>query len=113
MRWLIPFGVLAALLSSPVVAVAQQKSPSRGQMEVIFEPSLTANALAQKWTKILSDLGLAGVRFRPMQNGDQVAVKSEGSGDGAIYFVTAMLNNRGALATSGGQFTLSDGAKLK
>ncbi len=67
----------------------------------------------QKWTKVLSDLGLAGVRFRPMQNGDQIAVKSEGNEDGAIYFVTARLNNRGALTTPGGQFTLSDSAKLK
>jgi hypothetical protein len=113
MRRLIPAVVLAALLTTPVFALAQPKSPSRVQMEVIFEPSLTANALAQKWTKVLSDLGLAAVRFRPMLNGDQVAVKSEGSGDGAVYFVTAMLNNRGALATPGGQFMLSDGAKLK
>jgi hypothetical protein len=90
-----------------------QPARSRVQLEVVFEPGLAANAAAQKWTKVFGDLGLAGVRFRSLQNGDQMGIKSEGTGDAAIYQVTALLNNRGALVTSAGQFTLSDSGKLK
>ncbi len=110
-----PVSIFAATLFLIAAAMAGPAWAAKPlvQMEVVFEPGLAANAAAQKWTKVLGDLGLASVRFRPMQNGDQIAVKSEGSGDGALYLVTAMLNNRGALATSGGLFTLSDSAKLK
>jgi hypothetical protein len=83
------------------------------EMDVIFEPGLSANAAAQKWTKVLGDLGLGGVRFRAMQNGDQMGIATEGTGDTAVYQVTAQLNSHGALVTPGGQFTLSDSAKLK
>jgi hypothetical protein len=112
MRWPITV-VLATIFLVSAFPAAAQPARSRMQMEIIFEPSLTANAAAQKWTKALGDLGVAGIRFRPMQNGDQITIKSEGSGDTAIYQVTALLNNRGALVTSAGQFTLSDSAKLK
>jgi hypothetical protein len=83
------------------------------EMDVVFEPGLSANVSAQKWAKSFGDLGLAGVHFRPVQDGDQVTIKTEGTGDTAVYQITVLLNNRGALVTPAGQFTLSDGAKLK
>ncbi|HZZ27508.1 MAG TPA: hypothetical protein VFE46_05820 [Pirellulales bacterium] len=83
------------------------------EMEVIFEPGLAGNTMAQKWTKVLGDLGLGSVRFRALENGDQMGIATQGTGDTAVYEVTAQLNSHGALITPGGQFTLSDTAKLK
>jgi hypothetical protein len=97
----------------PLFTASAQSARSRVQLEVVFEPGLATNAAAQKWTKVFGDLGLPGVRFRALQNGDQMGIKPQGTGDAAIYQVTALLNNRGALVTSAGQFTLSDSAKLK
>jgi hypothetical protein len=85
----------------------------RVDMEVIFEPGLAGNTAAQKWTKALADLGLSGVRFRALENGDQMGVATQGTGDSAVYQVTAQLNSRGTLITPGGQFMLSDSTKLK
>src|SRR5579871_4400970 len=83
------------------------------EMDVIFEPGLAANAAGQKWTKALGDIGLSGVRFRPMQDGDQVSIKVSGSGNTGVVQVTAVLNGHGVLQTPGGQFTLGDTTRLK
>jgi hypothetical protein len=83
------------------------------EIEVIFEPGVSADAAAQKWAKQLGDLGIGSVRFRQIQNGDSVGVQSQGVGASKSYVVTAQLNSRGTLITSGGQFGYGDGAKLK
>ncbi len=103
------FGPLSALtlgqkVSSPKAAI---------EIEVIFEPGVSANAAAQKWAKQLGDLGFGSVRFRQIQNGDQMGVQTQGRGVSATYQVTAQLNSRGTLVTPGGQFGYGDGAKLK
>src|ERR1700733_4653665 len=87
--------ILSATLFLVAVSLAESVLAAKAlvQLEVVFEPGLAANAAAQKWTKVFGDLGLAGVRFRTLQNGDQIGIKSEGIGDSAIYQVTALLNN--------------------
>ncbi|HTQ39816.1 MAG TPA: hypothetical protein VMJ32_12375 [Pirellulales bacterium] len=101
--------VLITWLGTPPALAAKPQV----EMDVIFEPGLSGNLAAQKWTKALGDLGLAGVRFRALENGDQIGIAAQGTGDAAMYQVTAQLNSRGALVTPGGQFTLSDTVKLK
>jgi hypothetical protein len=109
-----PSRILTATIFLIVVSLARLLAAKPlVELEIVFEPSLSANATAQKWTSVLGDLGLASVRFRPLQNGDQVAIKSAGTGDSAVHHVTALMNNRGVLVTPGGQFAISDTEKLK
>jgi hypothetical protein len=102
-----------AIFGVTIIWAAALLAAPRVELEVVFQPSIQTNATAQKWTKTLSELGLRDVRFRPIQSGEGPALKTEGSGETAVSRVTAVMNNRGALVTPGGQFTLSDGAKLK
>ena len=99
----------------PEMALAQRASSPKAsvEIEVIFDPGVSSNAAAQKWAKQLGDLGFSSVRFRQMQNGDQMGVQSQGSGASTSYIVTAQLNSRGMLITPGGQFGYGDGTKLK
>ena len=99
----------------PHALMAQRATGSKAaiEIEVIFEPGVSANAAAQKWAKQLGDLGFGSVRFRQIQNGDQMGVQRQGSGASASYQVTAQLNSRGTLVTTGGQFGYGDGTKLK
>jgi hypothetical protein len=104
---------ITTFLAAASLPVAVLAAGPLVEMEVVFAPGLDANLAAQKWTKALGDLGLASVRFRPLQNGDQTGIRTEGSGDTAVYQITALMNNHGALITPGGQFLLSDSARLK
>src|SRR4029079_5605341 len=101
---LLPHALMAQRATGPKSAI---------EIEVIFDPGVSANAAAQKWAKQLGDLGFGSVRFRQIQNGDQMGVQTQGSGASATYQVTAQLNSRGTLVTPGGQFGYGDGAKLK
>src|SRR5262245_38153085 len=85
----------------------------RLEVEIVMDPGIAGNAAAQKWIKTLNDAGIADVHFRSAQDGDRAAVESKGSGTSAVVKVTAQLTSRGALKTSGGEFTYSDGQKLK
>jgi len=85
----------------------------RVEVEIAMEPGVSGNAAAQKWVKVLNDAGIGDVHFRGSQDGDRVTVESKGSGASAIVKVTAQLDSRGALKTSGGQFSYSDVPKLK
>jgi hypothetical protein len=99
----------------PNALMAQKATGTKAaiEIEVIFEPGVSANASAQKWAKQLGDLGFGNVRFRQIQNGDQMGVQTQGRGASASYLVTAQLNSRGTLVTPGGQFGYGDGVKLK
>jgi hypothetical protein len=90
-----------------------QAAQPRVEMDVVMDASMSSNMAAQKWVKAISDAGIANVRFRNLQNGDQVGMTSDGAGDMATIHVTAQLKSNGTVQTPGGQFTLSDGGKLK
>ncbi|HEY2761886.1 MAG TPA: hypothetical protein VGI75_14115 [Pirellulales bacterium] len=83
------------------------------EMDVVMDASMSSNMAAQKWVKAISDAGIANVRFRNLQNGDQVGINSDGAGDAATICITAQLKSNGTIQTPGGQFSLSDGGKLK
>jgi len=100
------------LFVSLCAATALAAKP-RVEVEIAMEPGMSGNAAAQKWVKVLNDAGVTDVHFRSSQDGDRVAVESKGSGASAAVKVTAQLTSRGALKTSGGEFTYSDGPKLK
>jgi hypothetical protein len=96
----------------PFAATASAAKP-HVEVEIAMESGVSGNAAAQKWVKVLNDTGIADVHFRSSQDGDRVAVESKGSVASAVVKVTAQLTSRGALKTSGGEFTYSDGPKLK
>jgi hypothetical protein len=108
-----PVAMLCCLLTDSAVAQKTSGPKPLVEIEVVFEPGVSANAAAQKWAKQLGDLGFSSVRFRQMQNGDQMGVQSQGSGASTSYVVTAQLTSRGMLITPGGQFGYGDGTKLK
>lgn len=110
-RRLFPLAVLMlALLETAGPAGAAQP---RVEIEVLSKPGLNAATASQKWVKLLGDLGFRDVQFRPAQTGDRIDIQAVGSGAAAVIHVTAELDGHGALITPGGQFTLSDSAKLK
>jgi hypothetical protein len=100
--------ILAAVLCFVVSAQAKP----RVEMEVLAEPGLATNTAAQQWAKLLAELGVTNVRFRPPQPGERTGVKATGKGEAAEFHITAQMNNRGAIVTPAGQFALSDRAKL-
>lgn len=85
----------------------------RVEVEVIAQPGLSTASAAQKWTKLLGELGVGSVRVRGGQADERIGVQVEGKGDSALIRVTAAMNDRGTLMTSGGQFSLSDRVKLE
>ena len=69
-----PSRILTATIFLIVVSLAHfLAAKPLVELEIVFEPGLSANATAQKWTSVLGDLGSASVRFRPLQTGDQVS----------------------------------------
>jgi len=105
--------VIGTLLCASLSATTALAAKPRVEIEIAMDPGVGGTAAAQKWVKVLSDAGIADARFRSAQDGDRIAVESKGSGASAVVKVTAQLTSRGALKTSGGEFTYSDGAKLK
>ena len=99
----------AAVLFAVLCAEAASAAP-RVEIEVLARPSVNAATASQKWMKTLADLGFSNVQFRPAQAGDQIDVQG---GAGGTIHVTAQLDERGMLVTPGGQFAISDSAKLR
>src|SRR5690349_21799486 len=85
----------------------------RIEMEILVEPGMNAASSSQKWVKTLSDLGVSGARFRGKEPQDKVGIEARGSGAAAAIHITAQLDARGVLVTTGGAFALSDSTKFK
>lgn len=103
--------VIIALVAVNSAGIASAKP--RVEIEVLAQPGLSTASAAQKWTKLFGDLGVGSVRVRGAQADERIGVQVDGKGDTAVVRVTAAMNDRGVLVTSGGQFSLSDRAKLE
>ena len=102
--------VVAAFAIAVATSVPAVGAPPRVEIEVLTKPGLNSATASQKWIKLLTDAGFSDVQFRPEQTGDRIDV--QGGAAGTIH-VTAELDDRGSLVTTGGQFAFSDSAKLK
>lgn len=109
----ITFLVTVALLFTSLCAETCQAAKARVEMDVVMDSNMASASAGQKWAKVLNDAGIANVRFRSLQNGDQVKVTTQGAGDAAVVHITAQLKQNGTILTPSGQFTTSDVARLK
>src|SRR5262245_12509945 len=106
-RWMV---IAAAMV---VQASGLAKAAPRVEIEVLTKPGLNATTSSQQWMKTLANAGFSNAQFRPVQAGDRIEVQATGSGAAATIHVTAQLDEHGMLITPGGQFAVSDSAKLK
>jgi hypothetical protein len=67
----------------------------------------------QEWGRLLSELGLSGVRLRGAHGGDKPAVTPVGSGGSQRFRVLAVLNHRDQLVLPGAAFGQGEVAKLR
>src|SRR5438874_10780948 len=97
MRKPITFIVALVVLFASLRTGTCQAAKTRVEMEVVMDANMASATAGQRWAKVLSDAGIANVRFRGLQNGDQVNVTTQGTGDSAVVHITSQLKPSGAI----------------
>ncbi|MGE0610699.1 MAG: hypothetical protein AB7O62_26650 [Pirellulales bacterium] len=67
---------------------------------------------AQKWLRMLTEVGFAGLNIRAGRPGDKTKIISEKRGGGNLYKVTGILTARNELLLPGGRFSLRDSGRI-
>lgn len=103
---------IALIVSLVVMAEAVAAERPRIEFELVTEGRLSPTA-TQTWYQTLTDLGVSGLQIRAVKPGDEVKIDRIGNERGPSYKVTGRISARGMLVLPGGQFTTTDGAKIK
>ncbi len=87
------------------------QAAGRVELEVFTEDRLPVTA-RHDWLRELSRAGIANLRIRAKQSGDEVSIKSRGTQTMPVYTVTAALGSDNELVVPGARFRLSEATRL-
>ena len=96
-------GVTVGLILYALAGAAVRAEAPTIHLEVAVESSAGFDA-QQRWYSVLKDLGVASLRLREAQSGEEPAIKPGGSDRAPRYQVTAVVNSRNELVLPGGRF---------
>ncbi|HWB08516.1 MAG TPA: hypothetical protein VG826_04805 [Pirellulales bacterium] len=101
------------ILLAIVLAGAGATAHAEARVELELATSATFPATAQQeWYKLLSELGIDGLRIRKAQSDDKVEVKVAGSELSPVYRVVGRLASANQIELPGGKFSAHDRAGL-
>ena len=106
MRMILLAAALVTLLAGPVLGEAQIR------MELATQPGFPATG-SHKWYKLLTDLGVDGLRIRGLRAGDEVTIIQRGTEARPSYDVLGILTAGDELVLKGGRFSSRDIGELK
>jgi hypothetical protein len=96
-----------------VVACSAATAYGQARVELELATASTFPATAQQeWYRLLSELGVDGLRIRKAQSDDKVEVKVAGSERAPVYRVVGRLASGNQLELPGGKFSSNDRAGL-
>ena len=101
--------ILLAIVFACLGATAQAQA--RVELELATSSTFPATA-QQDWYRLLSELGVDGLRIRKAQGDDKVEVKVAGSEQAPVYRVVGRLVAGNQLELPGGKFSSNDRAGL-
>jgi hypothetical protein len=81
------------------------------EMVLLAEQSPATSTNGRKWVDLLTGLGVGEIQIRSAQTGEKLGIETRGAKDAPAYRVTGKLAGN-QLIVPGGQFTLSDRAKI-
>ncbi|HEV3340749.1 MAG TPA: hypothetical protein VG125_10350 [Pirellulales bacterium] len=100
------------LLATAFAAIGEAaQGQARVELELATSSAFPATA-QQEWYRLLSELGVDGLRIRKAQSEDKVEVKVAGSKQAPVYRVVGRLASGNQLELPGGKFALHDRAGL-
>lgn len=102
----VTFFALSGLMGTSAVS-----ADPRVEMELAFEGGLPPTA-PQKWSRMLSEVGVDRVQLRSARGSEEVKVETLGSGRNISYRVSGVIIADDQLIVPGGRFTISDRTKL-
>ncbi|HEX4142485.1 MAG TPA: hypothetical protein VHY91_02960 [Pirellulales bacterium] len=109
-RWRAIAGCVVLLV---VAAAAEPRvQPAHISLELFSDQDAGVDS-AQRWYQVFTDLGVANLRIRGAEAGDEVAVHEEKKRDAPTYHVTGRITANNVLLLPGGKFTPRDSARLK
>src|SRR5215469_7867227 len=97
------------------IAFCLSGEAAQGEARVELELATSSNFPAtaqQEWYRLLSELGVDGLRIRKAQSGDKVEVKVAGSKQAPVYRVVGRLASGNQVELPGGKFSSQDRAGL-
>ncbi len=101
---------LIALCAGLLLACSDVAEAAR--VEIVLLTESGAGQQVQDWYRILTDLQVDSLQIRGNSGNEKVEVVKTGTGPGAGYRVTGMLNGRNEIVLPSGRYTLSDRARL-
>jgi hypothetical protein len=100
-------------LSTLIASYLSVATAAEARVELELATSGTFPATAQQqWYKVLTDLGVDGLRIRKAESSDKVEVKVAGSKAAPVYRVIGRLSSGNQLDLPGGSFSPNDRAGL-
>jgi hypothetical protein len=81
------------------------------EMVLVADQNPATSTNGRKWVDLLTGLGVGEIQIRAAQSGEKLAIEARGTKEAPAYRVTGKLAGS-QLIVPGGQFTLSDRAKL-
>ena len=103
--------ILLIAASGPSTALAANP-PADITFELVTKPGLSVTA-SQQWYKILTSLGVSGLRIRQAISGDEAGIEQQGTKFAPRYRVVGILAADNVLYLPGGKFKTSDTDRLR
>ena len=104
--------IAACALLMLACAAAKPAAKARVSLELVTEKGFPITG-ANDWYRVFSELGVAGLRIRGANPGDQSGIEKRGSKEAPVYDVVGVIKADNTLHLPGGKFTVHDGARLK
>ncbi len=103
---------LSAWCCSVAVAAEPRVQTARISFELYTDQDAGVDA-AQRWYQVFTDLGVANLRIRGAEAGDEIGIHERGKRDAPTYRVTGQIATGNVLVLPGGKFTPRDSVRLK
>src|SRR5580692_2624925 len=100
------------VLLSVAMAAEPRVRPARISVELFTDKGFGVDA-AQRWYQVLTELGVANLRIRGAEAGDEIGIQPGGKRESPTYQVMGRITANNVLVLPGGKFTPRDSTRLK
>jgi hypothetical protein len=83
-----------------------------GRIEMDLAADSKSSLSHQQWSRILTQLKVAGLTIRSARPGDTPKIETRGTASQPVYKVTGLINDRSDLIVPGGKFSLANTSAL-
>jgi hypothetical protein len=97
---------------SAVVLLLAAVAQAAGRIEMELAGDAKSALSHQQWSRVLTQLKVAGLTIRGSRAGDTPKIETAGAASQPVYRVKGLINDRSELIVPGGRFSLSDTSAL-